>query len=105
LCRRCAVTPRFTLAMMVPPVESRSASQHALDQGRVGRIQNPRPAQLAFALGGHLGQDMALERPLVLVSRSGLLEPLGGSAMDLHLWHWLPPGRVVIKPPVSLPNG
>ena len=48
-------------------------------------------AQLPFALGGHLGEDMALERALAFETGSGFLDALGRTTVYFHFGHWRTP--------------
>src|SRR6218665_2324199 len=50
-------------------------------------MQQSASAQLTLTLGGHFGQDVALESVLVLETRSGFQETLRCTAFGFHFWH------------------
>jgi hypothetical protein len=69
-----------------------SVRKHGADQLGIGVMDFRHAAQLALALRGFLGKDVALERlgPLDPTARADL-EPLGGPALGFHLGHYNTP--------------
>ena len=62
-------------------------AKHAFDTADVRGMNRGSAAQLTFALGGHLGEDMALERALAFETRSGFLDALGRTTVYFHFRH------------------
>ncbi len=64
---------------------------HALDLARIGLVHDDGLVELALALGGLAGQDVADERVSAFdLAGRGLLEPLRRTAMRLQFRHTLP---------------
>src|ERR1051325_912273 len=96
LWRARAATPRLTLGMAR---SLRRVRQHGTDRRPVGVVDPGTAPHVAFALGGLLGEDVALVGAGALDRAAAAhLEALGGAPLGFHLGHDFPTSLFSLTP-------